>query len=130
MTIKDFNDFFTISHGKCGIVLILFLSVLVAVAQLLPTFWLSEWTSKPLAEQQRKIYPVVFISLVLLYSLLTFARALFSFKVILESITTLLNRISERVLRSKIVFFDSNPIGRILTRFTKDAVIFDMNMPI
>jgi ATP-binding cassette subfamily C (CFTR/MRP) protein 4 len=31
-----------------------------------------------------------------------------------------------QVLRAKIVFFDSNPTGRILTRFSKDVITFDL----
>ena len=31
----------------------------------------------------------------------------------------------ERVSRATILFFDSNPLGRILTRFSKDVAIFD-----
>jgi ABC-type bacteriocin/lantibiotic exporter with double-glycine peptidase domain len=34
-----------------------------------------------------------------------------------------------KVIRAKIQFFDSNPIGRIITRFSKDLVIMDMLMP-
>lgn len=35
----------------------------------------------------------------------------------------------EKVLRSKILFFDSNPIGRILTRFSKDMAVLDLLVP-
>lgn len=35
------------------------------------------------------------------------------------------NAMSERVLRAKILFFDSNPMGRIMTRFSKDMVTID-----
>ena len=38
--------------------------------------------------------------------------------------------ITKRVLRSNILFFDSNPIGRIVTRFSKDLMMFDLIMPI
>jgi ABC-type multidrug transport system fused ATPase/permease subunit len=34
------------------------------------------------------------------------------------------------LLRAKITFFDSNPIGRIVTRFTKDFAVLDMSMPL
>jgi hypothetical protein len=36
---------------------------------------------------------------------------------------------SEKVLRSNILFFDSNPIGRILTRFSKDMAVMDLIAP-
>lgn len=31
----------------------------------------------------------------------------------------------ERVIRTGILFFDSNPAGRIVTRFTKDMLVMD-----
>lgn len=36
---------------------------------------------------------------------------------------------SKAVLLSKIVFFDSNPIGRIVTRFSKDMTVMDLVLP-
>lgn len=32
-------------------------------------------------------------------------------------------------MRSKIVFFDSNPIGQIITRFSKDVAVLDLVLP-
>ena len=34
-----------------------------------------------------------------------------------------------KVLRASILFFDSNPVGRVLTRFSKDMAILDSLMP-
>lgn len=34
-----------------------------------------------------------------------------------------------KVSRSKILFFDSNPIGRILARFSKDIAVIDFLLP-
>ena len=45
--------------------------------------------------------------------------------VVLGSSTNMHNKMAERVLRAKILFFDSNPIGRILTHFSKDMVSID-----
>jgi len=36
------------------------------------------------------------------------------------------NQMAYKVLRSKIQFFDSNPIGRITSRFTKDMMLLDV----
>lgn len=33
------------------------------------------------------------------------------------------------MLRSGVLFFDSNPIGRITTRFSKDVVVLDLMVP-
>ncbi len=45
-------------------------------------------------------------------------------------VTNLHNVVSERVIRAKILFFDSNPIGRIVTRFSKDIMVLDFILPI
>ena len=34
----------------------------------------------------------------------------------------------QKVMRAKTLFFDSNPIGRIFTRFSKDIAIMDHNI--
>lgn len=34
------------------------------------------------------------------------------------------------MLRAKILFFDSNPIGRVVTRFSKDVGVLDFIVPI
>ena len=39
------------------------------------------------------------------------------------------NKMTEKVLRSDMIFYDSNPIGRIITRFSKDIVVTDMAIP-
>jgi len=39
------------------------------------------------------------------------------------------NTMAEKVLRADIVFFDSNPIGRITTRFSKDQTVLDIMLP-
>lgn len=47
----------------------------------------------------------------------------------LKSATNMHNMMAEKVLRANIVFFDSNPIGRITTRFSRDMTILDMGIP-
>ncbi len=44
--------------------------------------------------------------------------------------TKLHNNMLNSLLRSKVSFFDSNPIGRILNRFSKDVSIADMILPV
>jgi ATP-binding cassette, subfamily C (CFTR/MRP), member 1 len=111
------------------VISILLLSVLTSATQLLPTFWLSIWTTKDQTEQRKKKYPLIFAGVVLLYTILSLVRAGFLLKVILKSNSNMLSRITERVIHAKVIFFDSNPIGRILTRFTKDLVGLDFMLP-
>ena len=60
-----------------------------------------------------------------IFFILTFARTLFTLSLILESTNNIHRKMSSVLLRAKILFFDTNPVGRILTRFTKDMVVFD-----
>mmetsp|Transcript_119425 Transcript_119425/g.166610 ORF Transcript_119425/g.166610 Transcript_119425/m.166610 type:complete len:115 (+) Transcript_119425:1483-1827(+) len=53
-------------------------------------------------------------------------RTFISIAIFLESATNMHNKMINTVIRSLIVFFDSNPTGRIVTRFSKDLVILDM----
>jgi len=39
-------------------------------------------------------------------------------------------KMTEAILRTNVVFFDSNPIGRIINRFAKDMAVFDQVMPV
>ena len=39
------------------------------------------------------------------------------------------NKMVEGVVRATILFFDSNPVGRIMTRFSKDMTVLDIYIP-
>ena len=61
--------------------------------------------------------------------LLTFIRALVIFNIALTSSSNMHNQMVTKVIRASILFFDSNPVGRVLTRFSKDMTILDSLMP-
>ena len=49
--------------------------------------------------------------------------------VLVGSTTNMHKAIVDGLVRAKILFFDSNPIGRILTRFSKDMAVMDLILP-
>ena len=51
------------------------------------------------------------------------------FNLIIRSTSNMHKKMSETIVRAKIVFFDSTPIGRVLTRFSKDMAVLDLIMP-
>jgi len=63
------------------------------------------------------------------YIFMEFILSLTIFSIILTANNNMHSCMSENVLRAKIFFFDSNPIGRILTRFSKDIVTLDLIIP-
>ena len=57
------------------------------------------------------------------YIVLCILRAAIVFWIVHSSVSNMHSVMSEKILRAKILFFDSNPIGRIVTRFAKDVAV-------
>ncbi|GFS15404.1 ABC transporter C family member 5 [Elysia marginata] len=56
-------------------------------------------------------------------------RALLFFKIAVKAGETLHNRMFARILRATMSFFDTNPVGRVLNRFSKDTGQIDDLLP-
>lgn len=61
--------------------------------------------------------------------LLTFLRALVIYSISLTASKNMHNAMVEKVTRAQILFFDSNPVGRVQTRFSKDTATLDLLIP-
>ena len=104
-------------------------------------FWLSAWAAsyeivegnstkvviKSFAEEKTNIIIYGLITTVLFVS--TLARTALLYIVCLNSSRRMHNRIFSKVLRAPMSFFETNPIGRILNRFTYDIGLIDQLVP-
>ena len=70
----------------------------------------------------------LFVYGIIAYMVIVFARSLLLQWIVLTSTNIMHNTIAEKVIRATILFFDSNPQGRITTRFQKDITIMDTAM--
>lgn len=68
--------------------------------------------------------------LILVYMLLTVLRSVSIVVICSISSTRMHDEMTRRLARAKILFFDSNPMGRILTRFSKDTNMLDSMIPV
>ncbi|KAI3365805.1 hypothetical protein L3Q82_000804 [Scortum barcoo] len=59
-----------------------------------------------------------------------YARSLVTFHGLVRSAQTLHNNMFSSVIRSPVYFFDVNPTGRILNRFSKDIGLMDSTLPV
>jgi ATP-binding cassette, subfamily C (CFTR/MRP), member 4 len=59
------------------------------------------------------------------FILFSMARSLIFSLLVLTATTNMHTKMAWKVLRSKIQFFDSNPIGRVTSRFSKDMLLLD-----
>ena len=102
-------------------------------------YWLSGWTEK-YTPDINGTYPTADITSerdnVLIYTGLTallfffyFGRIMSSYFLCLNCSIALQNKIFKALVRARMSFFENNPIGRILNRFTKDIGTIDQFIP-
>ncbi len=98
-------------------------SLLVTIIQL------GKWAEAPATEQNAPKWFIILLSLTAVVIFSSIFRAMLSFYVLVETSHRLHDRMLRAVLRSKIEFFDTNPLGRILNRFSADIGITDETFP-
>ncbi|XP_030210095.1 multidrug resistance-associated protein 4-like isoform X2 [Gadus morhua] len=114
------------------------------VAYILQDWWLSEWSNRQgslTADINNNItnatevldipfYLGIYGGLTAATVLFGLVRAMLFFYVLVKSTETLHKRMFDTILRAPVHFFDVNPIGRVLNRFSKDIGQMDVLLPI
>lgn len=91
--------------------------------------FVGKWSNLPEQEQTSRSILSIVIGLVLAVCFFAIIRAFLSFYFTVEASKRLHDQMTRSVLRSKIEFFDINPIGRILNRFSGDVGSNDDQLP-
>ena len=96
---------------------------------ILPDWWLLHLTrqSHDLQQQTENLY--IYGGLVAAALILSIMRAGAFFNAVINSSNHLHNSMLSAVLKAPVLFFDTNPIGRILNRFSRDIGIMDEMLP-
>ena len=105
------------------------LSSLIAGVMVSPDLWLSVLTTLSPDDQKDKTNLVIYASCVATAVLLTTLRAYAFFLMVLKSSENLHNDMVTAILKAPVLFFVSNPIGRILNRLSKDIGCMDEVLP-
>uniref|UniRef100_A0A8C7VS14 Multidrug resistance-associated protein 4 n=1 Tax=Oncorhynchus mykiss TaxID=8022 RepID=A0A8C7VS14_ONCMY len=117
------------------------------VAYVLQDWWLAYWAGEQeklninstmivqnglniTQELDLRFYMGIYAGLTLASVIFGFARSLVMFNVLVKAAQSLHNRMFISLLRTPVRFFDINPIGRILNRFSKDIGQLDSMLPI
>ena len=111
---------------------ILLLLCLVFGAQTCSTsgeYWLGIWSGASESNQQNSKYPSIFIVFVFATLILMILRVSSFFTILLNGARSLHDGMLLGVLLSPMMFFESQPIGRVLNRFSKDQFIVDELLP-
>ncbi|XP_051562502.1 multidrug resistance-associated protein 4 [Myxocyprinus asiaticus] len=127
------------------LIFLLLLNILAQVSYVLQDWWLAYWASEQeklnnstfnngisgntTQELNLDFYLGIYAGLTGATLIFGFMRALIMFNVFVSSAQTLHSRMFTCILRTPVRFFDINPIGRILNRFSKDIGQLDSLLP-
>ena len=104
--------------------LFLFSAIMVA-----PDVWLSSLTKKPPKDQKDSTNLTIYGCLVGASLIFAVIRACAFLQISLKCSECLHDKMVLAILQSPVLFFDSNPVGRILNRFSKDVGCLDELLP-
>lgn len=97
---------------------------------LIPNWWLSRVAGMPFQKQKSLQTLGIFGGLTAIAFVLSLARDIFISFSILRSTRTLHDKMTVAVIKSPVLFFDTNPAGRIMNRFAKDIGNMDDQLPL
>ena len=90
------------------------------MSTVLPDCWISRWKNLSWASSRDHCEVIVYIALVGVSTVLVFLEAFLVLQAAVRSSTNIHNKMLDAVIKAPVFFFDTNPTGRILNRFTKD----------
>ena len=105
------------------------ISPFLAASIISPNLWLVHLTRMKWIEQKQKLNLIIYGSLVGGALALSVSRCLFYYCTTLRCSENLHDQMVISMLQSPVFFFDTNPSGRILNRFSKDIGIVDEFLP-
>ncbi|RDX69508.1 ABC transporter C family member 8, partial [Mucuna pruriens] len=124
---KTFWDYISFSRGSLMLCWIILAQFAFAALQAASTFWLA------LAIEIPKLTSVTLIGV---YSLISFTgtafvylRSLFTAHLGLNASAAFFTSFTTAIFNAPMLFFDSTPVGRILTRASSDFSILDLDIP-
>lgn len=91
--------------------------------------FMSQWARRPAQLQKNTDIITTVVAMSALVILLAAVRAFLSLELTITASQRLHDRMAQSVLRAKIEFFDTNPLGRILNRFSADVGVADDQLP-
>ncbi|XP_070656497.1 ATP-binding cassette sub-family C member 4-like [Bos indicus] len=140
---KTYKNYFTAGAGWSVILFIILINIAAQVAYVLQDWWLAYWANVQsdlyfggfVKEDEDAVFILnwylgVYSGLTVSTILFGITRSLLIFYVLVNSSQTLHSKMLETILRAPVLFFNRNPIGRILNRFSKDIGHMDDLLPV
>ena len=96
---------------------------------ILADWWVARWSSAGEDSQDEMKWVWTLISFTSGSTVITLLAVFAFFALIVRGSTRLHNAMIRRVMRAPLSFFHTNPVGRILNRFSKDSGLQDEDLP-
>ncbi|KAI4886639.1 hypothetical protein NFI96_012768 [Prochilodus magdalenae] len=152
--VRMYLKYFTAGVNILMLLLLVLLNLLAQTSYILQDWWLAYWASEQdkldmlqanltftnginssLNQNVTQQLPLdfylgIYSGLTVATLIFGFMRSLMMFNALVLSAQTLHNRMFNSILRTPVRFFDINPIGRILNRFSKDIGHLDSLLPL
>lgn len=114
--------------------LVLFVAICSVAASVLTNWWLVYWSENQLRpgrsnDRSLGFYLGIYFGLGVLYAFLTFVRSVWYLRLALRASERLHRSMLSGVLRAPMLFFETTPIGRIISRFARDVNAVDQLLP-
>ena len=103
--------------------------IFISVILIAPFWWLSRMTEMPFEQQKSYTTLLVYGSVVTCSWLLTLISSFCFYLAALKASENLHDQMTKAVMKAPVLFFDTNPVGRILNRFSKDVGCMDDILP-
>ncbi|XP_035860385.1 multidrug resistance-associated protein 4-like isoform X3 [Sander lucioperca] len=140
--LRMYVKYFRAGANFLVLLVLILLNALAHITFVLQDWWLARWASEQkhinVTEHLNGSFPRrldldlylgVYAGLTATSVVFGFLRSLVFFNVLVSAAQTLHNSMFDAILRTPVHFFDINPIGRILNRFSKDIGYLDSLLP-
>ncbi|XP_078362204.1 ATP-binding cassette sub-family C member 4-like [Oculina patagonica] len=129
ISFKLYWKYFKAGMHPIGAFALFVLFIAMQVVMTSPSVWLSYLTRMPLSHQRDSTTLSIYAGLVCGSLVLGFVCAFVFFHVCLRSSERLHDNMVTSILHAPVLFFDINPAGRILNRFSQDVGSMDEDLP-
>ncbi|KAJ3691951.1 hypothetical protein LUZ60_012301 [Juncus effusus] len=124
---KPYQDYLNVSKGKSQLGLLIFAQCGFVTLQSLSNYWLAFGVQ--LSYVTSGVLISVYAVLSSISCVVTYFRSFFAARLGLKASKAFFNGFTDSVFKAPMVFFDSTPVGRILTRASSDMSILDFDLP-
>ncbi|KAL5716112.1 Canalicular multispecific organic anion transporter 1 [Ranunculus cassubicifolius] len=123
---------YTLALGGAWVVMILLLCYIITeVLRISSSTWLSAWTNQTTVKSHGPgFYNLIYGSLSIAMVLVTLMNSYWLITASLYAAKRLHDGMLHAILRAPMVFFQTNPLGRIINRFAKDLGDIDRNVAV